>query len=210
MAKKQLAKPKSALPQKLVVSPKQKILDSAKTIFATSGYEGLSMRNLAKDCGVNLSNIYYYFNDKDELLEYLFNRLSKDLGIKRAVLPIQKTANQSLKDRINFQFENIEDVIFILKFYLHFRPEFIRNKDGYVPATAYLHILEVLELGNKTGEFKIKNSNLVAEAKVVTHAINGFLLEYYPDPPSGNERKKIVNYIHRFIYRSLSSTGGNL
>ena len=182
------------------------ILTTAKIIFARSGYDGLSMRTLSDESHVGLSSIYHFFEDKDVLLKEIFDTTNKQLGIDRAKLPHRKTAHALLHDRIRFQFDHIEDVVFVLKYFLHFRPHFEHQHRGFVPAKAYLHIEEVLQLGNATGEFNVAKESVEKEAKVITHAINGFLLEYYPDPPKGRELREVSQSLHLFIMRSLLRT----
>ena len=182
------------------------ILTTAKKIFAEKGFDGLSMRTLADESGVGLSSIYHFFTDKVVLLKDIFDITNTQLGIERAKLPHRKTASLLLEDRIHFQFEHIEDVVFVLKYFLHYRPHFAHLHRGYVPPKAYLHIEEVLLLGNKTGEFAIAETDIAKEAKVITHAINGFLLEYYPDPPKGRELREVCKSLHLFIMRSLMLT----
>ena len=181
------------------------ILATAKRLFALYGYEGFSMRTLAQESGVGLSSIYHFFNDKDEVLREIFKNTSKELGIARAKLSAKSSAQQMLYDRIKFQFLHIEEVVFVLKFYLHFRPDFLRLTTGYVPKKAYLHIEEVLEVGVASGEFTIAASEVGKEAKVIAHAINGFLLEYYPDPPKGKKLAELCSSIHMFLLRSLTN-----
>lgn len=65
-------------------STKERIMQHAKHVFATRGYEGLSMRLLAKQSGVSLSVTYHYFKNKDALLKELFTLTSHNLGKKRA------------------------------------------------------------------------------------------------------------------------------
>jgi AcrR family transcriptional regulator len=45
------------------------ILDAARHIFATEGYAGLSMRRVATEVGVSLSNVQHYYASKDMLVE---------------------------------------------------------------------------------------------------------------------------------------------
>ena len=179
------------------------ITKTAKEIFARSGYDGLSMRTLAEESGVGLSSIYHFFADKDVLLKKIFDETNTQLGAQRAKLPKRKTASYLLRDRIKFQFEHIEDVVFVLKYFLHFREQFNHQDRGYVPAKAYLHIEEVLLLGLQTGEFTLGLNDIASEAKIVTHAINGFLLEYYPNPPTGRELAEVIGGLHSFIMRAL-------
>lgn len=186
------------------------ILNTAKQIFAKSGYDGLSMRNLSELSGVGLSSIYHFFEDKDVLLKELFDTTNTNLGIERAKLPKRKSANTLLHDRILFQFKHIEDVVFVLKYFLHYRQKFEKLKSGFIPPKGYLHIEEVLILGINTREFDLLIEDIPSEAKVVTHAINGFLLEYYPDPPKGRELSEVVNSLHDFILRALSAERRNM
>ncbi|MDR2009533.1 MAG: TetR/AcrR family transcriptional regulator [Bacteroidales bacterium] len=43
------------------------ILQAAKNEFITKGYKETSMRNIAKNANIGLSNIYNYFKSKDEI-----------------------------------------------------------------------------------------------------------------------------------------------
>ncbi len=186
-------------------STKQKIYTAAKRVFALYGYDGLSMRRLAEQAGIALSVIYHHYADKDELLKEIFDTTRIQLGAERAKLPARTNASDMLYDRIVFQIDHAEDVVFILKYYLHYREKFGRNDAGYIPVKAYLHIEEVLEAGLASGEFRIQNT-IQKEAKIVTHAINGFLLEYYPIKVSAAEKRELATSIHDFVLRAI--TGG--
>ncbi len=180
---------------------KQTIIDHTTKMFALGGYDSFSMRHLADSVGISASVLYHYFEDKDILLKEMFDSVNKSLGLKRAGLPKTKTASQMLKQRIGFQIDNQEDVVAVLKYYLAYRNNFKKFKNGYVPDKSALHIEEVLREGVSTNEFKIKN--LEDDAKVITHAINGFLLEYYPHTPKGAERQQLINRIFNFLIRGL-------
>jgi AcrR family transcriptional regulator len=181
------------------------IIDKAKQLFALHGYEGFSMRILASESGTGLSSIYHFFGDKDEILQEIFDATSTELGQARAKLPTTVSAEQMLLDRIYFQFHYIEDIVFVLKYYLHFRQEFAKNGGGYLPAKGYLHIEEVLNIGVQNGDFAISVADVDTEAKVIAHAINGYLLEYYPHPPTKQELDEVCRAIHTFIMRSLTN-----
>ena len=181
------------------------IITKAKSLFAMNGYEGFSMRILAKDSGVGISSIYHFFDDKDVLLRYIFDGICTELGAERYRLIASTTASDMLYARILFQFTHIEKVVFVQKYYLHFRSEFPRGDNGYIPTKAYLHIDEVLRLGISKNEFYVVDSKVSQQAKVITHSINGFLLEYYPLVPEGFELKNIATTIHQFIMRSLTN-----
>jgi len=47
------------------------ILHVAEKLFAEDGFDGASIRNIAKEAGVNIAMISYYFGSKEKLLETL-------------------------------------------------------------------------------------------------------------------------------------------
>lgn len=47
------------------------ILDSTRALIADGGFEGFSMRRLAERCGYTAPTVYYYFGDKQGLLDAL-------------------------------------------------------------------------------------------------------------------------------------------
>ena len=47
------------------------ILHAARTLLAAEGYAGLSMRKVAAETGMSLSNVQHYYQSKDALLEAL-------------------------------------------------------------------------------------------------------------------------------------------
>lgn len=183
------------------MSTKDKIASKCRKIFARHGYDGLSMRKLADRTGISQSVIYHYFDNKDDLLKYIFNSTNELLGKRRHKLSETKDASDMMKQRIEFQLDNAEEIVAVLKYYLAYRKEFPKFKTGYVPDKTTLHIEEVLERGVASGEFI--DMNIEKEAKVITHAINGFLLEFFPKKPEGEEKKELVDSIHTFIMRSV-------
>jgi len=180
------------------------IRETAKQLFAKYGYDGLSMRTLSKASGVGLSSIYHFFKDKDILLKAIYLETNARLGMLRGQLPDSPTAEAALAQLIEFQLEHIEDVVYVLKYYLHFRHDFAVLPTKTLPAKSVLHVEEVIHKGIKTGEFKIREGDIPAKAKVVAHTINGYLLEYYPDTPHGKERQDMVRDIVDFTMAGLA------
>ncbi len=186
----------------MAINTKMTIEEAAKELFALRGYQGLSMRRLSEATGISLSVTYHYFKDKETLLKKLFDSTVKQLGQKRATLPERNSASEMLRDRIGFQLDNALDIVFVLKYYMHFRDNYQKNPEGYLPKTAYIHITEVLNRGVVSGEFRLEQT-VDTEAKVIAHAINGFLLEYFPASPTPDEREALISSIHGFVLRAV-------
>ncbi len=50
------------------------IIEVAQKLFATNGFAGTSVRDIAKEADVNIAMISYYFGSKEKLLEAIFGR----------------------------------------------------------------------------------------------------------------------------------------
>jgi AcrR family transcriptional regulator len=177
---------------------------TAKQLFAKLGYEGFSIRVLAHESGIGISSIYHFFTDKDILLGHIYTETNKKLGVARKELAPQPTAGQMLAQLITFQFEHIEDIVYVLKYYLHFRQDFAALPTRTLPPKSTLHIEEVIHKGIETGEFNISPDEIPGKAKVVAHTINGYLLEYYPEVPDKKELQEIISDIVGFATAGLA------
>lgn len=62
-----------------VVTSKEAILLACRTIAAGQGLSALSMRTVAKECGIALGTMYNYFPDKDTLLLATVESVWKDI-----------------------------------------------------------------------------------------------------------------------------------
>lgn len=185
-----------------MLDTKNKIIKTTKKVFARQGYDGVSMSIIAHKSDIAKSVIYHYFSGKDALLKEMFEHTSAELGRKREQIIWNKDAVGRLRQIIMFQFDHAEDVVAVLNYYTVFRSLFKKiESGGFVPMKAYRHIEEILEYGVSSGEFHVQD--LRSDAKVITHAINGFVLEYFPHIPKGEEKQQVVGEIADFILRAL-------
>lgn len=180
------------------------IRSAARRLFASKGYDGVSMRVLAKESGVGLSSIYHFYDDKDVLLKAVYDETNRALGLARRALPPTTSAEQMLHERVAFQFDHIEEIVFVIKYYVHYREVFARLSTKTLPLKSTAHIDEVLHQGFVSGEFDIDEDSIPVLAKMVTHTINGFLIEYYPYPPQGRERQCLIEEIVSFVVPALT------
>ncbi len=81
--------PDPALPAALRAHPRGedtrlRILRAALEVFATKGYEGASTRMLARQAGVNLPAIQYYFGSKQGLYEAVIDQIAEKMEARMA------------------------------------------------------------------------------------------------------------------------------
>lgn len=58
---------------------RDQIVEVAKQVFLTKGYAKTSMRDIAAGVGIGVSNIYNYFNGKDQLFRHIVSPLLTEL-----------------------------------------------------------------------------------------------------------------------------------
>lgn len=180
------------------------IIEHTIKLLAKDGPPSVSLRRLGQDVGIAQSAAYHHFANKEALLSAAFYHMAATLGVRVRELPPAPTFRGLLAQRIAFQFDNAPLIVAMLKYFMAERRQF-RELDlgGYVPPQAYRHISEVIERGNVEGAWNIPR--ITDDAKVIVHAINGFVLEYYPDMPSAADRAELLGSIEDFIWRALTN-----
>src|SRR6202451_1938844 len=83
-----------------------KILAHATEVFYEKGYEGASMRDLARSSGMSLSGLYYYFESKEKLL-YLIQKHTFSTIVERLRQRLDEVSDPEQRIRI-FIFNHLE------------------------------------------------------------------------------------------------------
>ncbi|MDD9910376.1 MAG: TetR/AcrR family transcriptional regulator [Ahrensia sp.] len=88
--KKSLGRPKSGSTEKT----RERILFEAERLFAEGGYDGTSIRNVAKASGLQIQAIGYHFGNKESLFQTVVGRRAEILNAMRdeALLELRKQA----------------------------------------------------------------------------------------------------------------------
>ncbi len=58
---------------------RKRLLEVSRKSFLENGYQKTTMRDIAKEANVTLSNIYNYFKNKDEILEVILEPVLSDM-----------------------------------------------------------------------------------------------------------------------------------
>ena len=94
---------------------KQKVIDAAISLFNTKGYDGTSVRDIAKRADVNVANISCYFAGKQGLLEQLITdflegyiHVIETSFEQREYLSAKDVMVQMVRGILRYQFENRE------------------------------------------------------------------------------------------------------
>lgn len=78
------------------LGPRQKIIEAATLLFANEGLHGTSTRDIAKESGVNLSLISYYFGGKENLYKTVIQEF-----VLRIFKQIESVVNEFEQDEVS-------------------------------------------------------------------------------------------------------------
>ncbi len=84
----------------------RRIEDAALKLFKERGFHGVGMREIAREAGVSLGNIYNYFDSKEPIFHSIFQRLFADF-----VAPEQPLARKVLNSQFPDDLEQLGQAI---------------------------------------------------------------------------------------------------
>jgi TetR/AcrR family transcriptional regulator len=62
------------------INTEYRILDAAKEVFLSKGFDGARMQEIADTAGINKALLHYYFRSKEKLFEAVFEEVLQHLG----------------------------------------------------------------------------------------------------------------------------------
>ena len=83
------------------IATKDRILDAAERLFAESGYDGVSLRQITREAGVELALANYHFGPKSELFLAVVQRRANELNRERMALFAALSTPPSLEGLID-------------------------------------------------------------------------------------------------------------
>ena len=156
---------KNKLGEKYMNKTKRKIFEIAMKLFSEKGYEATSVEEITATVGVAKGTLYYHFNSKEEIFNFLIEE-----GIKLLTNSIQIKISkcETTKDKIRAivliqmkaveKYENLLTIVFSQMWGNGSRNQFCNKK-----IEEYIGVVEdVIKEGIKNGDIKKCNSNITA------------------------------------------------
>jgi len=129
-----------------LTSTEEKIKEAAKRVFIAKGFAGCTSREIAKEAGMNVALVNYYFRSKNQLFLIIYQTVMEDFMV--SMVEVFATS-LSLKEKISLLIDREYDFLSkhpeIPTFILN---EMARNKDAGIEAK------ELLEKMANTGVFQ--------------------------------------------------------
>lgn len=149
---------------------RDKILDAARELFVTEGYEGVSMRKVAEKIEYSPTAIYVHFADKNELFHELcrqdFARLQKVVATEMPTDPIERLQKIG-RNYIEFgeRFPNHYVFMFMTPHPEHGLDELDREIVGNPEVDAYAFLKWAVQEALNAGCFRneVKDAELVSQ-----------------------------------------------
>ncbi|MCX7988302.1 MAG: TetR/AcrR family transcriptional regulator, partial [Thermodesulfovibrio sp.] len=161
---------------------KKRIVEAAIKIFSQHGYNGTTIRMIAKEAGISVGGVYLYFKNKEELFLFLMKEKMEELD-HRITPIIQDTEHPAsalreyIRIAIECALENRELIMLHSKelglaFGMDMKKEFFEKQRTLLKS--------LVEKCIKAGEFIECNSEQVA--RLIMHIIRGYVHSIVIDP----------------------------
>ena len=97
------------------------IMEACKTVLIDKGYTQFSLRNIAREAGMHLSNLQYYFHTREELIKALIDYNSQSYSQKytEAFATLPSTPHPRFLAVIDYLIEDIKDPL-TRRFFIQF------------------------------------------------------------------------------------------
>lgn len=141
------------------MNTEQKILNAAKTVFVKKGLNGVRMKDISDEAGINPASLHYYFRSKQKLFERIFEdiflSISKQLysGFDKDISIEEKT--YKLIDFLTDVFKEHHHMYFFILTEIYQNGENLHNIILKKPILSFSNFIE--QFKKKVSEGKINN-----------------------------------------------------
>jgi AcrR family transcriptional regulator len=113
--------PTSAEKNSVFQKRRTQIIKKAAKLFAKKGYAQTSMREISKATGIDLSNLYYFIESKEEILFRVFemiHRPESSVFENKAIMAMEDPAEQLravIREMMHFSFRYKDEVLLLYR-----------------------------------------------------------------------------------------------
>lgn len=187
---------------------REEILDAARELFLTEGYENVSMRRIAERIEYSPTTIYLYFQDKAEILDHLcaetFGLLEQRLAtISNSPLDPLAKLRAGLRAYVDFglEYPNHYQVTLMLA---QKEPDPAQPCDRKMESgmRAFAHLRNSVENCVKSGDFREIDLETTAQALwAAVHGITSLLITHCAFP--WTDRDRVINHLIEVLVEGL-------
>jgi len=152
--------------QDLIGRRHTQICDAALKLFSRKGFHRTTVREIAEACGLGIGTLYSYVKTKEDILYLVYRRILKTFeermleatqGIQDPRLQLKAALEETLKI-----YDECQDAVLLLYQESHALGRQALHGLFEVDRTYVGFFREILERGNRAGQFAVKEPHLLA------------------------------------------------
>jgi len=134
---------------------REEILTAARDAFVKYGIAKITLEDIANECGLKKTALYYYFKNKDEILaEMITDVILKMQDVVKTEVAKGETAKEKLKIFMSTKFELMQKNINLIKLFedermSHSAREFMKERERCLTDFDFRLIHDILVMGKE-------------------------------------------------------------
>lgn len=153
----------------LVEERRKQIMEAAMRLICTKGLQKTSIREIARESGMTIGNLYHYIGERNDIIYLAFTdgvdkymSMLKEMDAHCRDLPAKEALSWAIGHYYRYHHATRLSTVFIFKEMSSFTPAFA---DPLLKAWAYTQetFLKILNKGVKEGVFSPQNLDLTAD-----------------------------------------------
>lgn len=136
------------------------IIDAAIRVFTRKGYRNATMPDVAREAGLSVGGVYWYFKGKDEIIGAILERtFSQDLGALTGLLGAGRPSAERLREFVDEYAASFDEWQWMNAIGMEFYGEAAHNEKVQAVIQSYLAryraaLAELIAQGVQRGEFR--------------------------------------------------------
>lgn len=137
---------------------RQQILDAATRVFASRGYHGARVSDIAREAGIAYGLVYHYFRNKDEILDTIFaERWGAFVAVVDGVAAGSQPASEKLRQLaalVLFAYRRRPDWVKVLVFEIQRSSRFSEPEQIEAVGRLFRAVARIVRDGQEAGELR--------------------------------------------------------
>ena len=186
---------------------RKSILAAAKTLFYQRGYNNASIRDIAKNSGITVGNVYRYFPNKESVLEGIVS------PVYEKIMDYINLSESYVKADENKTFEDFRNEInsYMLQIAKKFRLELLilfKGTQGTRFEKTRCELISLIENRIYEGLFrrqKMNESEAVFFSQIVARSFLDSLIMVIAETEDNEKLKKMIYRLNDFYFNHINS-----
>jgi TetR/AcrR family transcriptional regulator, fatty acid metabolism regulator protein len=195
---------------------RRQILDAATRVFASRGYHGARVSDIAREAGIAYGLVYHYFRNKEEILDTIFaERWGAFLDVVEGIAAGPQPASEKLRQFaaiVLFANRRRPDWVKVLVFEIQRTSRFSEPEQIEAVGRLFRSVARIVRLGQEAGEFRQDlDANLVCLAFIgaletmITSQVLGVMK--LPDASQASDDETVRNVVEIFLSGLAARSG---